>query len=65
MKKQEPYIYSGRQFSKEELLLIREIIAAKDKPHRKEISQRVCRAIGWYRPNGLLNPTFPEITITR
>ncbi|NRA37527.1 MAG: DUF4338 domain-containing protein [Planctomycetes bacterium] len=54
MKKQESYIYSGRQFSEEELLLIREIIAAKDKPHRKEISQRVCRAIGWYRPNGLL-----------
>ena len=49
-----PYIYSGREFTEAELCLIRDIIAAQDKPHRKEISQRVCRALEWYRPNGLL-----------
>ena len=40
-----PVRFCGRDFSSNDLELIRTIIAADDRPNRAEISRRVCRDI--------------------
>lgn len=47
-----PVRYCGRPFLAEELEEIRRMIATEPKPNRAELSRRVCRALGWLRPDG-------------
>lgn len=45
-------VVCGRSFSAADLEVIRQIIAAPDSPHRREISRRTCAALGWLRLDG-------------
>lgn len=47
-----PLRYCGRQFTAEEIDLIRELIASEAKPHRAELSRVVCDELGWLCANG-------------
>lgn len=59
------YRYCGRNFTAEELKIIEKIIKTPDHPARAEISRRVCREIGWYRPNGQLKDMSCRVALLR
>ena len=46
------YVLRGREFTSEEIALIRELSASLSL--RRTISQEVCRRLGWYQPDGKL-----------
>jgi len=49
-----PARFSGREFSHDELDLIREVVASCSRLSRKELAQTVCELLGWRRPSGAL-----------
>ncbi len=57
--------YCGRNFTAAEIEIISSIIATPDHPMRTEISRRVCREIGWYRPNGQLKDMSCRVALLR
>jgi hypothetical protein len=46
--------YRGRQVSSEEILYIRELIAADPQQSRRTLSKKLCEAWQWRQPNGAL-----------
>ena len=44
--------YHGRDFTADEMTLLRELISADPQPTRAWLSREFCRRIGWYRPDG-------------
>lgn len=65
MKKISQIRYCGRDFSLQELETIRRIIA--EAPHRRRalISRLVCKAIGWYKPDGGLKDMSCRVALLR
>jgi len=55
----------GRYFNADDLQTIRSIIAAQDRPNRAEISRRVCRTLGWIRPDGHLKAMSCRVALLR
>ena len=47
-------IFSGRQFSSEEITLIKQVISANPTISRAALSRRICEDIKWFRPDGRL-----------
>lgn len=47
-------IFRGRQFSEEEIGIIKEIIKKHWSEGRRNIAREVCKRIGWYSINGKL-----------
>ena len=60
-----PVRFCGRDFSSNDLELIRTIIAADDRPNRAEISRRVCRALEWIRSEGRLKDMSCRVALLR
>ena len=60
-----PVRFCGRDFSSDDLELIRTIIAADDSPNRAEISRQVCRVLGWIRPHGRLKDMSCRVALLR
>ena len=58
-------LYCGRRFPDGDLRQIRQIIAAKDRPNRAEISRRVCRQLQWLRPDGRLKDMSCRVALLR
>lgn len=48
------FTYRGRTITAEDVVFIRELIAAYPQDNRCALSRRVCRAWGWRQPNGEL-----------
>jgi len=46
------YRYCARDFSPDDINLIRRLIAARPPRHRADLSRRVCDELGWVRPDG-------------
>ncbi len=46
--------YRGRQVSREDILYIRELIAADSRQSRRTLSKKLCEAWQWRQPNGAL-----------
>ena len=59
------YRYCGRNFTAAEIKVINNIIETPDQPARAEISRRVCRELGWYRPNGQLKDMSCRVALLR
>ena len=45
--------YYGRDFTADEMALLRALIAAKPQPNRAALSREFCRCIGWLKPDGV------------
>ena len=50
----QPMHYRGRQFSENDLAVIREVIAGRNETSRNRISKAVCQRLSWIRENGKL-----------
>jgi len=59
------YRYCGRNFTAAEIKIINTLIGSPDQPARAEISRRVCRELGWYRPNGQLKDMSCRVVLLR
>ncbi|MCP5024619.1 MAG: DUF4338 domain-containing protein [bacterium] len=57
--------YCGRDFSAEELDLIRRLIREDPSRTRNEISRRVCRALNWLKPDGGLKDMSCRVALLR
>lgn len=57
--------YCGRDFSEEELNLIRTLIAEDLSRTRAELSRRVCQAIHWLKPDGGLKEMSCRVAMLR
>ncbi|MCP5073439.1 MAG: hypothetical protein GY947_09115, partial [Rhodobacteraceae bacterium] len=57
--------YCGRDFSAEELDLIRRLIREDPKRTRNEISWRVCQALNWIKPDGGLKDMSCRVALLR
>ncbi len=57
--------YCGRPFTREEIELIRSLIAAKPQPNRAQLSRSVCDALGWVRPGGALKDMSCRVAMLR
>jgi len=55
----------GRWFTPEELQVIRTIIARNFQTSRTRISQEVCRALAWYKPDGGLKDMSCRVALLR
>ena len=47
-------IFSGRQFSSEEITHIKQVISSNPSISRAALSRRICEDLKWYRPDGRL-----------
>ncbi len=65
MRKAQIHRYCGRDFSGEDLERIRALIDSPDRPHRLEISRRVCRQLRWIRANGALKDMSCRVALLR
>ena len=57
--------YCGRNFTPQELQSIRRIIAEDPRRTRAHISRLVCKALGWYKPNGGLKDMSCRVALLR
>lgn len=57
--------YCGRDFTAAEIAFIRERIAAVPPPSRYRLSQDVCTAFAWYRPDGGLKDMSCRVALLR
>ena len=57
--------YCGRDFSEGELAWIRRLIAEEPERTRVDISQEVCRAFGWHKPDGGLKEMSCRVALLR
>ena len=55
--------YYGRDFSVEEMALLRALIAAEPQPTRAALSREFCRRIGWLKPDGGLKDMMARVTM--
>jgi hypothetical protein len=58
-------IYSGRPFSLTEIETIRRWIADNPALHRTALSQKICREMGWLKPNGELREMSCRVALQR
>ena len=57
------YRYYGRDFTTEEMALLRELIAGPPALNRHALSKEFCRRIGWYKPDGGLKDMMARVTM--
>ena len=55
--------YYGRDFTAEEMALLRALIAADPQPTRAALSREFCRRIGWFKPDGGLKDMMAKVTM--
>ena len=55
--------YYGRDFTAEEMALLRTLIAADPQPTRAALSREFCRRIGWLKPDGGLKEMMARVTM--
>ncbi len=53
----------GRDFTVEEMALLRALIAADPQPTRAALSREFCRRIGWLKPDGGLKDMMAKVTM--
>jgi hypothetical protein len=57
--------YCGRAFTREEIEVIRSLIAAEPRPNRAQLSRMACEALDWTRPNGTLKDMSCRVAMLR
>ena len=55
--------YYGRDFTAQEMALLRTLIAADPPPNRHVLSREFCRRIGWFKPDGGLKDMMARVTM--
>ena len=55
--------YHGRDFTAEEMALLRALIGADPQPTRAALSREFCRRIGWLKPDGGLKDMMARVTM--
>ena len=55
--------YYGRDFTTEEMALLRMLIAGPPALNRHALSKEFCRRIGWYKPDGGLKDMMARVTM--
>ncbi|MCY4646306.1 MAG: DUF4338 domain-containing protein, partial [Gammaproteobacteria bacterium] len=55
--------YYGRDFTTEEMALLRELIAGPPALNRHALSKEFCRRIGWHKPDGGLKDMMARVTM--
>ena len=55
--------YYGRDFTADEMALLRVLIAADPQPSRAALSREFCRRIGWLKPDGGLKDMMARVTM--
>ena len=55
--------YYGRDFTTNEMALLRALIAADPQPTRAALSREFCRRIGWLKPDGALKDMMAKVTM--
>ena len=55
--------YYGRDFTAEQMTLLRAIIAGPPMLNRYNLSKAFCRRIGWYKPDGGLKDMMARVTM--
>ena len=55
--------YYGRDFTAEEMALLRALLAADPQPTRAALSREFCRRIGWLKPDGGLKDMMAKVTM--
>ena len=55
--------YFGRDFTAEEMALLRALIAVDPQPTRAALSREFCRRIGWFKPDGGLKDMMARVTM--
>ena len=55
--------YYGRDFSAEEMALLRALIAGPPPLNRHMLSKEFCRRIGWFKPDGGLKDMMARVTM--
>ena len=55
--------YYGRDFTADEMALLRALIAADPQPTRAALSREFCRRIGWFKPDGGLEDMMAKVTM--
>ena len=55
--------YYGRDFTDDEMALLRALIAADPQPTRAALSREFCRRIGWFKPDGGLKDMMARVTM--
>ena len=55
--------YYGRDFTTEEMALLRALVAASPPPNRHALSREFCRRIGWFKPDGGLKDMMARVTM--
>ena len=55
--------YYGRDFTADEMALLRALIAAEPQPTRAALSREFCRRIGWLKPDGGLKDMMAKVTM--
>ena len=53
--------YYGRDFTAEEMALLRALIAVDPQPTRAALSREFCRRIGWFKPDGGLKDMMARV----
>ena len=53
----------GRDFTAEEMALLRALIAVDPQPTRAALSREFCRRIGWFKPDGALKDMMARVTM--
>jgi hypothetical protein len=59
------YCYCGRDFTQNEIDIIRKIVSDDPVRTRSKISKRVCQALGWVKPNGGLKDMSCRVAMLR
>ena len=55
--------YYGREFSTEEMALLRALIAGPPSLNRHRLSKEFCRRLGWFKPDGGLKDMMARVTM--
>ena len=55
--------YYGRNFTSQEMALLRALIGASPPPNRYALSKEFCRRIGWLKPDGGLKDMMARVTM--
>ena len=55
--------YYGRDFTADEMALLRALIAADPQPTRAALSREFCRRIGWFKPDGGLKDMMARVAM--
>ena len=55
--------YYGRDFTTDEMALLRALIATNPQPTRAALSREFCRRIGWVKPDGGLKDMMARVAM--